>query len=163
MNMTAYSLRKNILADLGALIDGTFGPAGTGEAWFRNVRVGAIMPSAFYPVCIVTDGGQRKAGEDADSTDAYELDLSVQVTLMLAEDWTRVANMQMWTERVEAIVAMINRHLPVRGVLRMDYLEDDPADVVFFSGASAAVWQIQFECRRFEPAFNLPVEEGGEE
>jgi hypothetical protein len=150
--MSYVSQRKTILSAVTATLLGKFGPDGTYAQWFRSVRRGMATPTSVYPVLVVSDAGQsRETGEDADDSTSYEKRLRIDVTLQLAEDWTRVANSDQWTERVEAVIATLDRNLP-SGCLRFDYLDDDPADIVFLAGSSAAVWQISFEAHYFEDA-----------
>lgn len=150
--MSSPSFRKAILTDLAARWNLLFGPSGTTGKWFRTVRRGPIMPcSAGWPILNCQDGGQRRIEADNDET-ATETErmLTVLAVCQLAEDWTKVDPKNDWSDRVEAIIAATNKYrLSGCGVLRLDYVDDDPADVVFMSGGSAAIWQIEFQVQYF--------------
>lgn len=141
---TTATRRKTILAGFKTLLEGLYGPSGTTGKWFREVRRGPLQPVSAYPVLTIQDGGQKRI-EDEESDNSWAKDLTVLVVLQLAEDWTKVSAANDWSDRVEAILNAVNRNRTLGSLItRLDYTDDDPADVVFLSGQSCAIWQIQF-------------------
>lgn len=157
------TLRGKIVKGVATAVNTAYGPtaAVVANRWFRAVRRGPVLPTNLYPSLTVTDAGQRRStGSDTDDESTWEQSLAITVTLHLAAEWAKVAAAELWTDRVERVKALLNRNLAVGpGMIRMDYQDDDPAEVVFFSGQSAAVWQIVFEAEYFDDGVYDAVEE----
>ena len=143
--------RKGILAAVTAHWKTLYGPAGTTGKWFRDVKRGPVQPIVSgYPLLICHDGGQKRV-EDEESESSWTKELTLFGVLQLAENWTRVSPSDDWTDRVETLINATNRYrLAGFGIERFDYVDDDPADVVFLDGQSSAIWQVQFSVRYFD-------------
>jgi len=53
--------------------------------------------------------------------------------------------MEDWSDRIEALALAIQNFNPQCGVMRMDYLSDDPFTVEIPNGPSEKIWTIMFE------------------
>lgn len=147
--------RTTILDAVKTRLAGFYGPSGTEEKIFRQTRRGPLQPTdvSMRPCLTVTDDGQERVAPWGDDTE--ERQLRILVTLHLAETWDRQAAVQEWGDNVERIVTKLANWCPTAtGALQMNYVRDDPFDVIFTSGGSEAVWVIEFACRYF-------VEQGG--
>jgi hypothetical protein len=150
--MTSAQTRAEILKRIAARISARYGAAGTVGKWFREVRRGPVRPAGGkFSICTVSDGGQRKSdgegGEEDES--AVELVLSVSITLQIAAAWDRVGEQEDWSARVESLREELEAWaIGGCGVLSAQYVSDDPADVLFSSGASEAAWVLEMELRR---------------
>lgn len=137
--------RSGILAAVTARWLALYGPAGTTNKWFRAVKRGPVVPVAIsYPALWCVDAGQRRIeGEESDN--CWTKELTLQAVLQLAEDWTKVDPKNDWSDHVSQIISDTNRlRLAGYGIVRFDYVEDSPADILFLSGQSSAVWSIDF-------------------
>jgi len=143
--MSSPTLRKRILDAYKDRIDKLFGKNGSTGHWFRIVRRGFLQgDEKMHPACIVGDGGQRKVGEDESVVD---LDLAINLTILMKEDWDRIGNVDTWTDRVQHIIDALDKHIGIKcGVIKMSYDDDDPADVILMDGSVRAAWQITFAC-----------------
>lgn len=143
--------RADILAAVAARWLALYGPAGTTGKWFRGVTRGPVRPlQGSFPHLWVADAGQRRVeGEETESS--WTKELTLQGVLHLEADWTRVATADDWTDRVSRLIADTNRYrLGGYGITRFDYVDDEPGDLVFFSGGSAAVWTVSFAIQYVE-------------
>lgn len=128
-----------------------FGPSGKIGNFFREVERGYVRPPNVYPKCVITDNGQKS--DDPDDNESDSRVLSIRLLFYLAENWDRVDAKNDWSDRVEQVIHNIENWLPAgSGSLRMKYQDDDPFDVVFTSGKSAAAWVIDFEYKYFREA-----------
>jgi hypothetical protein len=149
--MSSPGTRKAILQAIAARELALYGPAApttpTTGKWFRTVRRGPVQPlAAGWPILNIQDGGQaRQEGNTEGFDSSYQRELKVLLVLQLAEVWTRVDPVDDWSDRVDSLIDSLNAWaLPGAGVVRIAYQNDDPADVVFLDGKSAAIWQIEF-------------------
>ncbi len=151
--MSAVTARSGILAAIAARWLALYGPAGTTGKWFRAVTRGPVVPVvSAYPALWCQDGGQRRI-ENEESDNCYTKELTVLAVLQLAEDWTKVEAKNDWTDRVSQMISDTNRwRLAGYCITRFDYVDDEPADIVFLSGGSAAVWTITFAVQYSESA-----------
>lgn len=145
-------MRSAILKRIEERLNKRFGPSGTVGKWLREVRRGPVRPAAGkFCLATVSDGGQRKPdGEDGNEDESgVQLLLAVTVTLQLAAAWDRVSEQEDWSERVERIRMELEAWaIGGCGVIALQYVDDDPADVLFASGASEAAWVLSFEVHR---------------
>jgi len=121
---------------------------GTEQSWLRQVRRGPVQPVEMFPACTVRDAGQRRVGgRSAEQT--QDRALAIDVILHLAEAWERVDVDEELTDQVETLIYALHGYCPPHGVRRMDYEDDEKPDVVFFSGATNALWILTFRCEYF--------------
>ena len=148
--MSSPEFRKTILNDAKDRLWTQFSKAsGTVGQWFREGRLGPLSPrERNYPIFTVSDGGQTRVDDGEDQAGSSERKLIVLVTLQLAENWERVGKNDDWSDRVEYMIASLDG-FKSEGVIDMFYTRDDPADVVFTSGAAEAAWEIEFENHYF--------------
>lgn len=149
--MAADRMRTQILDAYNARIWSLYNSTtGSIEKLFRAHWRGPIRPMAMMPGYIVSDNGQRRApGRDHDDGSEERL-LSVRVTLFVADNWQRDAAIEDWTDRVDQLDGFL-RGRPGYGIVNIRYVSDDPMDVVFTSGKSAAVWVLDHEVEYFAP------------
>ena len=151
MSAGPQNFRGSILTAVQQQLSGRFSlSTGTEEKFLRSVALGPIRPSGGNrPCCYVSDGGQIRVLDPEDESSCERV-LTVTVTVLLADVWERAENVAVWNTRVERVIAAVHKWLPSGcGMIRMDYVSDDPADVLFASGASEAAWEIVFEARYF--------------
>lgn len=143
--MSSPTFRKLILDDVVSRLSGAFNiTSGTTEKIFRSVIRGQLQPQpAMRPCLTVADGGQIRV-DDGETDTGWEKELTITVWIHIDENWERVTAQQNWSDRVEKIIASIHKYLPARGMIRMDYVNDQPLDAIFLSGATEAVWEITF-------------------
>ena len=132
-----------------ALVDALYGPAGSIEPMLRDVRRGPLRPGDVFPRATVSDGGQRKAGPEAE--DSVGLVHDVLVTLHIAEDFEHMQSQRDWEAVLEDLRAAVEADAwDGCAVIHASYVRDDVAEAVFLSGASNAVAQIEFEFNCFD-------------
>lgn len=155
--MSSPTFRRKILtAAAGALEIFTVEKGDKDHQWFRQVKRGMLTPlGQMRPTATVSDGGQRRVTDDEAENSTTRI-LTVAITLQLAEDWAKVEAVDAWTDRVEQIIALLHKRLAAgAGVLKCEYVDDDPVDVAFMSGATNAAWQIQIEVTYFVDAVQM--------
>jgi hypothetical protein len=124
---------------------------GTVRKLFRDLYRGPVRPIVTgRPVCGVADGGQRR-GEDGDRTGASNgRVVTVLVTCHIDADWEKVNPARDWTQYVEEIIEALDGNLTVgAGLIELNYVSDDPVEIVFAAGESEAAWVLTFEAVRF--------------
>jgi|GEM_PF-6558331 len=140
--------RTDIVDELRRLLDTLYGPSGTTEELFREVRRGPLRRVDMWPTLTVCDAGQRRLSPWGD--EQMELELDVLLWLHLAETWDRIADQQTWTDHVANLIVLLQNQLPdATGGLNMLYVDDEPTLAVWADGASEAVWEIRFAYRYF--------------
>lgn len=145
------SQRRDIVDKVQARLDTYFGAEGSDEAMFRAVRRGPLRPVKMTPSCTVSDSGQRSANPYDDESEG--LLLRIRITAHLAENWEDVDAAWDWTDRMEKLRVKLNNWLPDHcGMLKMKYIDDDPLDVIWTSGATQAVWVMEMEATYFTEA-----------
>lgn len=143
--------RTTILTNIKTRLNGYYGPSGTEDKLFREVRMGPIRPVTMHPTLTIVDGGQERNSPWDD--EQQERILRPELWLTLADNWTRLANQQEWTDNVEMLIQKLNNWMiPNCGVLNMLYVRDEPFDVIWTEGETAAIWMVEFECRYFTEA-----------
>jgi hypothetical protein len=146
-----HEFRTMLLNALAQRLDTNFGNSGKIGGFFREVKRGYVGPVNVYPTLVVADNGQSKG--DVGDDESSDRVLSIRIMCYLAENWDRLDAKDDWTDRVEKIIHDLENWLPEgTGGERMEYKTDDPFDVLFTSGASAAVWVIDFEYTYFREA-----------
>jgi len=135
------SQRNAIRNDVAAHIEAVYGPSG--KAWFREVASGPWRPGAHArPRLTVGDGGQRTADYGDDERNK-SFGLALELTLDLKANWREEYGE--WVDRVQELIADLYNSLFAWGMIRMDYVEDSPFEVVLSGGSSEQVWLIDFE------------------
>ena len=143
--------RTKILDAVAARVEARYGAeTGTIGQWFRKVVRGPWQPgNKMRPACTVTDFGQRR-GEKVNSDVTKSRILAFHLVLDLQENWDREEKNQDWSDRVQKIIAGIQNHKAAGGMKRLDYVQDDPFEVVLTNGASEQIWIVEFEAEYFE-------------
>jgi hypothetical protein len=138
-------LRTLILDNVKTRLDAAFGPQGTEGQWFRDSWRGPwIIGRQSRPYYCISDFGAKRS-ENLNSNTQKNRVLSFHVILGLNENWERVDEHQDWTDRVEKIAAKVQNYKAAGGMKRLDYISDDPFEVVLESGQSEGIWVIEFE------------------
>jgi hypothetical protein len=90
----------------------------------------------------VMDNGQSRAGyRDSESTKSFSVE--TEIVLDLPQNWG--ADLNTWSDAIAAVIADFqNRLFNVPGMLRCDYVDDDPVNVVLPDGTSQQVWLLHF-------------------
>lgn len=138
------SKRTLILSGVKTVINALYGSA-IATPILRTVARGPYKPGSYAatPAAIICDGGQR-AKSQADS-DMIAV-LSVQVILDLEANWDRATALDDWSDRVDAIIrAVLASPLTGCDIEQIDYVSDEPWEALLASGASRAVWIIDFD------------------
>ncbi|MCE5257008.1 MAG: hypothetical protein LLF89_09210 [Spirochaetaceae bacterium] len=148
--------RTQIKQNVGELLDAKFSLAkGSDGQWFRQIKVGPWTPgNKVRPAATVVDfGGSKDDKNDSDTTKGRTLKLHV--VLDLVDQFDRENKAADWSDRVEQIALAIQNYRAGAGVTRMDYVNDDPFEVLLVGGASEQIWVIEFEADYFVevPAF----------
>jgi hypothetical protein len=118
------------------------------DRWIRASKIGAIQPVGnMCPFLTVTDAGQNSSSEFEDVLDGADRVLTIQAVLQYGVNWDDVDDVQQWSERVEKLIALVEKQIPSGGygVMSMRYIQDNPLEVVWQSGKTEAVWEIIFE------------------
>jgi len=132
--------RTLIRADAAAYIEAVYGPGG--EGWFREVQSGPWQPGSHVrPKTTVSDAGQRRA-DYADTETEKSFALGLELTLDLKDNWRE--NYDEWCDRVQRMIIDMQNRLFGYGMLRMEYEDDSPFEVVFGSGSTEQVWLVSF-------------------
>jgi len=147
------SQRITYLENLADYVLSTWGPAGT--AWLRAADRAPLKPvGSMRPRCTVLDAGQRNVdggytmGDDGEASS--ERELSVQLVFQLGENWTRVSNIDDWSDRIETVIAAVSRRLQTGvGVIEVRYVDDNPADLMWENATREAVWEVNFVVHYF--------------
>jgi len=140
----------DILSAIKERLNQKFGPGGDEEEIFRAVWRRPWKPgNTVRPALTVVDDGQMKT--DGNPEDSKDVVLKIKLMLDLAANWDREAAQDTWSPRIQAIVESLINWLPTGaiGVTRLDYLSDDPLDVLIPDGKSESIWVIEFECTYF--------------
>lgn len=140
--------RTKILTDVAVRLNDKFNLAtGSDIQLFRSVRRGAWRPgNAIRPALTVVDDGQ--AIESPNDEEGRMLTLRYKIVIDLAENWDRQTPMEDWSDRVETIWVCLQNWMVVgTGMLRHDYISDDPFDVIVAQGKSETIWVIEMEAR----------------
>jgi len=149
---TTATTRREILDGIKNAIWTAFNAtSGTTRKLFRDSYRGPAHPVVTgRPVLGVSDGGQRR-GEDSGRTGASnERVITVLVTCHLKDNWTKIDPAHDWTEYIEEIIKAIDGNLGVgAGLLEVNYIDDDPVDIVWADSSCEAAWIITFEIIRF--------------
>lgn len=149
------SQRALILSDVTDRIAAKFGPQ-TRNSWFRWVRRGPWTPGGQnLPGLTVVDDGQEKAIPKGDAEDSKQYILRYQLVIDLAADWGRQDETQDWSDRVEDIWKHLQNWLPARGLIRHDYVRDDPVDVYVGQAKVGSVWIVELEAEYFREVGEL--------
>jgi hypothetical protein len=92
--------------------------------------------------CTVADNGQSRAGyHDAETEKSFALETEIVIDLPVNWD----SDYDTWCDIIEGVIVDFqNRLFAVPGVLRCDYVDDDPVNVVLTSGATHQVWVLHF-------------------
>jgi len=147
--MTALpEIRTSILDQIRVRIEAHFGvTAGTILKLFRNTWRRPWMPgNTVRPSCTVVDDGQRKEA-DSDNT-CRDLTVKIRLVIDLAENWERQQSIEDWTDIVQKIIKdLVNWFPPGCGVERLEYISDDPFDVLLQGAKAESVWIIEFEVK----------------
>jgi len=150
--MTATrTTRREILDGIKTALSAAFNAtSGTTLKLFRSVYRGPVHPVVTgRPVLGIHDGGQRRQ-DDGDTGDSGERLLTVQLTLHLAANWMSVPATDDWTDNVEEIIRFLEDKDTVgAGIITLNYVSDDPVDLVWADGSVEAAWTIEFEANRF--------------
>lgn len=137
--------RTLILDNVKARIQRLYGPEGTTGQWLRDVYRGPwILGREIRPYCTISDFGGKRSERNNSDTQKNRV-LSFHAILGLNENWERVDKVQDWSDRVAQIAESIQNYKAAAGMKRLDYISDDPFEVVLESGASEAIWIIEFE------------------
>lgn len=146
--MSAATARTKILAAFDTRLWALYNSStGTTEKLFRKHRVGPLVPWNVRPAYSIVDGGQRKGGVGDNASEGRIL--ALRLALHVCDTWEKAATHQDWSDRVEGIIAALMGRPAGYGILSIDYLRDDPIDVVFLSGAMQGDWIIDFEVGYF--------------
>lgn len=149
--MSRATIRKSILNGVTSSLLSAFGvKSGSVEKIFRVVRRGPLRLSrGKHPILTVVDSGQRvDRGGDTESSISVVLDFTLR--LQLSEDWEKVKASDDWSDRVQKIIDHLHGNLTVGPALeRLDYDNDEPIEITFFSGGSDAGWDIEFKAQYF--------------
>lgn len=142
--------RTQIKQNIGELIEQKFSLAkGTDGQWFRQIKVGPWQPgNKTRPAATVVDyGGSRDGKNDSDTTKSRTL--KIHVVLDLNDQFDREAKVADWSDRIEQISLALQNYRAGAGVTRMDYIADDPFEVLLGNGASEQIWVLEFEADYF--------------
>jgi hypothetical protein len=124
-------------------------------SFFREVRLGPARPADVKPTCTVCDNGEAENDwNDQDDESTSDI-LKVRLMLSLYGQWGKESNMNEWTNNVAFMKRKLRRWIPAGlGVERAGCgtFTDDPFDCVYMSGATEAVWTIDFEVTYFDAA-----------
>ncbi len=148
--MSSPLFRRTILEAFATRLESCFLRSnGSVGQWARAVTRGPLRPQPDMRPCVaVVDGGQRRLdSEDGEDESGAERVLTVLVVLQLAANWHDLDAANDWSDRVEQVIDALARRLPAAGVLKVDYVDDDPVDVVWTGGETCAAWEIRFEVR----------------
>jgi hypothetical protein len=135
--------RSSIIAATVGLLQASYGPK-TGQ-WFRAVQRGPWQPgNGLRPACIVEDQGLR-AVELFDG--GGKLALKMQLVLDLAEHWGGAGEFEKWQDRIEQLNDRLNDWHPAAmlGVETINFLEDQPAEIILGDAASQFLWFVNYE------------------
>jgi hypothetical protein len=157
-NYKVQSLRGRILEAIRARCEKRWGP-NSDKPLFRETRLGPWEAGqAVMQRLTVLDNGQEMQG--IQSMDDRNLKLKIQLILDLEDNWARDGKAVEWSDNIHAIIRDIQNWLPDGcGVIRLEYVGDDPATVVFNGGAAMAeIWVIDFECVYFDDFGSLDKE-----
>lgn len=147
--MSDNKQRTFIIEACRARAEQLFGQSGTVETLFREVKKGPLLPAENYPILRISDNGQTRQS-DGDTNDSEERILKIRMSAMLDDNWERSSIQEGWTDGVEKVINAFVNGVPVGGgLIRLKYQGDDPFDVVFTSGKTAALWIIDFEAHYF--------------
>jgi hypothetical protein len=141
-------VRTTILKNIVDRIDKNFGVGNSDKKMFREVVRGPLTRATMFSRCVVEDGGQtREAPVDNESGDRV---LKVRLYLQVAASWEKATEAEDWTDNVELIAADLqNWAKPGCGILFLNYVSDEPFDVVYTSGETEAVWVMDFDVHYF--------------
>jgi hypothetical protein len=102
------------------------------------------------PSATVADYGGTAGNRAHDSDTTKSRILAFHVILDLDANWDREIEIQDWTELVAKVIGKVQNYNPKCGCKRLDYVSDDPFEVVLAEGSSEQIWVIQFEAEYFE-------------
>jgi len=140
--------RTSILNKFKTRLNTYYGPSGSELKMFRKVLGGPLRPTKQHPSATISDNGQSK-GPDNDEVSQGRI-LGIRTWLHLSDTWERLTTFQEWSDNVELIIHKMQNWLPAScGATRMEYVSDDPIDVIFTSGATEALWVVDFEAHYF--------------
>lgn len=135
-------IRSQIRTDIAARILAKWGPDGSEGHWFRKVQTRPMNPAdTFSPQVWITDGGQRKSGNDSETNKSIEL--TIDIVLELDEHWDRTSGYDIWCDRIQEIVTSLYNWLPAYGVMRCDYVDDEPFPAII-GDKELAYWRVKF-------------------
>jgi hypothetical protein len=156
--VSSPAFRNAILEQFQSTLNAAFNAtSGTTGKWFRAVRKGAVLPLAdMRPSLTISDAGQRRAEDQLDDQElGIERVMTVLCTIQVGENWDRETPAETWSDRVEAVIAAGHNLNPNRGALTVRYVRDEPGQVYWSSGESAAVWEVEFEVHYFVDSLAL--------
>lgn len=147
MNTPRTTQRVQILAAVVARIEALFGPQGTVAAVFRGVRGGPWNPGTQpMPCCTVVDAGQSGGDQAGDADMSKGRVLKLQLILECGAQFDRADRVLEWADVVALLDEQLTNFNPRQAVHRFEFQADEPMEIALASGASAAVWTIDFEC-----------------
>jgi hypothetical protein len=143
---TMSAQRTIVLQAIADRLDRFFGNGGlVATGVLRKVVCGQYNPvEAARPMATVEDLGTEKTGSRNSCTEKSEK-LRWKITLDLAANFARPAEVQSWLRTLSAIKMSLQNFCPPAGVLRADVTDDSPAEVLLTDGTTWQAWVIQGE------------------
>jgi len=148
--LTISSPRVSILEDYRARIEDRFGKT-SAFPWFRQVKRGPWRPgNQIRPTLWVVDDGQESQDQWV-ARDSRSFTLRFKFVLDLLANWENKDQVEEWTDRVQKLIIFaLQERVRSFGMLKAEYVGDDPVDVVLQNGPSEQVWIIEFTCDYFQ-------------
>lgn len=150
---TANNQRSRILVAVRDRLDALYGPNGTEDPWIRgNIRIGAWDPTRTPRPCVTVRDGGQDAAEPSEPEDSRELTLTYAVMIDLEADWSRDAQGELWSDRVQAIIRSLANWMPPRvGARQHDFTGDEPVEVMIGATQVVSLWVVEFQITYIVP------------
>lgn len=141
MSSTRTAIRKAQGARLAVLLNMTTGTLAKCVREFVSDRPWSPQNAPATRATVLDNGMSRAGYRDSESTKSFEVE--TEIVFDLPANWR--ADYDAWCDVISGVAEDFqNRLFGVAGMLRCEYVDDDPVTVALSSGAAVQVWVMHF-------------------